>query len=194
MGERKQKNSDTKLINGIGLILILIVILRFGRVIILDIGLIAPNRLHTQYLQEVDRMSRDIFKGDPMLRRYEYEIRPYTFSDISSDKELRVSYSDKIELFLYLDDTFDDMSSEEQYEYIVSRQKEYGRRLGEINRTHPYRELLGEPYIDTHYKYKPNTCWEISTKINVSTDHYSYTTTSNQKVEKLSRTQRRRGG
>ena len=56
MGERKQKNSDTKLINGIGLILILIVILRFGRVIILDIGLIAPNRLHTQYLQEVDRM------------------------------------------------------------------------------------------------------------------------------------------
>lgn len=191
MGEiKKQKNADAKLINSVGLILILIVVLRFGRYIILDAGLIKPNRTHAQYLQKVDQMSQNVFEGDTMLLQYDYKIRPagpYSKYSFSSDKELCVEYSDRIELFLYLNDEFDDMLSGDQYKYIMSKEEEYSRRLAEIHSAYPYRELLGGTYIQTHYKYKPNTCWETSVKMTVSTDHYFYHTTSDNKTERLFR-------
>ena len=46
----------------------------YRRTIILDIGLLEPERLHEQYIQEIKQIDGDIFGEDSLPLRYEYEV------------------------------------------------------------------------------------------------------------------------
>lgn len=163
----------TKWVKITGIVLLLIIVLRFGRTIILDIGLLEPERLHEQYIQEIKQIDGNIFGEDSLLLKYEYEVeeesfdRKYTFN---SDDCLFVSYDDKIHLSLYVDDSFDAMPEKEQIEYLLYKQSQFAGCLPDINTGthHPVRSSY------THFKYKPNFTYRTTVDAQILTEKFIY--------------------
>lgn len=170
-GEKTKSNA--KWINFFGLILILIVFLRFGRIIILDIGLIEPNRLHAQYINRIDQIGDDIFGDDPFLLSYEYKIEQSPFSrkyEFVSDEKLIVGYFDTIYLTLYLGASFDSMSDEERLEYIRDKTDQFWGRVVDIQKAVGYRGSINS----AKFRYKPNINAGTDIETRAFTEEYIY--------------------
>ncbi len=171
--EEEAKKSSIKWVVITGIILTAIIVLRFGRMIALDVGLLRMSRIHAQYLDEVDRIDISVFGEDPLMLRYESGVdtsnlyRNFSFED---NKELSAVYSDNFYPSLYLRDEFDDLDREEQLTYYSGKSEQLSSRLWEIRKAIDY---PAESQF-THFQYKPNISVRTKVNLRLVTEKYTY--------------------
>lgn len=163
---------QTKWVKIAGAILTLIIVLRFGRTIILDIGLLEPERRHEQYIQAIKQID-DIFGEDPLLLRYEYEVEEESFYEkytFNSDNCLFVGYYDEVHLSLYVDDPFDAMKEKDQIEYLLHKKSQFADCLSAIKTEIDYPVWSD----DTYFKYRPNFSSRTTIDAQILTEKFTY--------------------